>query len=93
MVKSDVDNHILNSQSPNQPLHTVGDTTCVENGCYLDLTEQGLGNSIAFPVCHDGECVEKPNPYSAAFEGYTPYSMESFAQNILPLYVDLLFNL
>jgi len=93
VVKSDVENHILNSQAPNQPLHTVGDATCVENGCYLDFTAQGLGNSIAFPVCFEEECVEKPNPYAAAFPDYEPFSMDSFAQNILPLYVELLFSL
>ena len=64
VVKSDVDNHVLNNQSPNQPLFTVGDTNCVEQGCYLDFTTEGLGNSLAFPSCFDGQCLATENPYS-----------------------------
>ena len=93
VVKSDVENHIMNNMVPNQPLHTVGDATCLENGSYLDFTSSGLGNSIVFPECFEGECVDYPNPYAAAFEGYEPMNLDSFAENILPLYVDLLFDL
>lgn len=93
VVKSDVDNHVLNNQSPNQPLFTVGDTNCVEQGCYLDFTAEGLGNSLAFPACFDGQCIATENPYSAAFDGFKAFPLEDFAQYVLPVFIEQLWTL
>ena len=92
VISSDAEKHYLNSQAPNQAHHSTGDSACLENGCYLDFTEDGLGNSLRFPECFEGNCVETENPYSAAFENFKSMSIEEFAQYILPQYIEQLFN-
>jgi len=90
VVSSSAKKHYLNSEAPNQALHVNGDQACLENGCYLDFTSNGLGNSLRFPDCFEGNCVEKENPYAAAFEGFQSMSIEELSQYVLPQYVEQL---
>ncbi len=91
VVKSDAD-HQLNNLQENEPVHTIGESSCIEQGCFLEF--DGLGNSLVLPTCDaDDSCTENGNPYSGGFPDYAPFNLESFSENILPLYVERMLNL
>lgn len=81
----------LNDVEANQPVHTWGDAQCVKADCYL--SEDGLGNAIGFPDCKGFECQVEDNPFKGVMPGYTAMSLQTFAEKVLPRYIERLNEL
>ncbi|GMV38561.1 MAG: hypothetical protein AMXMBFR64_02770 [Myxococcales bacterium] len=74
----------LNDVEANKPVHTWGDATCVQAGCYLS---SDLGNALAFGTCQGTSCDGDDNPFKAVMPGYKAMTLAVFAEKVLPKYV------
>ena len=81
----------LNDVEANKPVHTWGDAECVKAGCYL--SEEGVGNAIAFPDCKGFECTAPDNPFKTVMPAYSAMKLETFTEKVLPRYIERLNGL